>query len=206
MKIEMYSDVASPFCYLAHRRLGQALAILGDPADIEIVHRPYQLEPNQPDGPVPLRESMAVRYGCDQYEELTFSLLSVGRDDGIDFRLDRAQAVNTLQAHRLLAFTGDKYGHQTQVELKTHLFAAYFTDGADLSDHGQLAELAGRAGVDPADASHYLTSDHGVEQIRGEIVLARTMVSAVPTVVAGPVRLSGAQPVSCYLDLLRNRP
>lgn len=165
--------------------------------------RPYQLDPTLPDDPVPLSQRLLEKFGA-QVDAVTQQVESAAAGEGIDLRFDRAQAVNTLTAHRLLRLAEREYGPEIQQKLAEKLFEAHFTNGSNVADPQLLTELAVAAGLERERVVTYLASDEGLTEVRDEIVRAQRLgIRAVPTfVVDGKYAIQGAQPISTFLQLL----
>lgn len=203
MKVEIYSDVACPWCYIGKRRFEQALAAFPGGDEVEVVYRPYQLDPAAPATARPLTEALAEKFGPGAASKMS-SVVDAARAEGITMDFGRALAANTLAAHRLLRLAEHEYGRVAQHALAESLFEAHFARGADIGDPEVLAGLASAAGMDAARAAAYLASGEGVAEVKAEIRDARQLgVSAVPTFVfEGRYGVQGAQPASAFLQTL----
>jgi predicted DsbA family dithiol-disulfide isomerase len=212
MRVEIYSDVVCPWCYIGERRFARALAAFPQAGRVEVVYRSYQLDPEAPAEAVPLKQYLARRYGA-LMESMLARATETAAAEGIVMDWDRALVVNTLTAHRLLGLAEREYGAEVQRALADKLFEAHFTRGVDVADHEQLAGLAGSAGMDRARVLAYLASDEGLAETREALAQARRIgVRAVPTFVFdGEYAVEGAQPASVFLQVLegvasRNAP
>lgn len=204
MKVEIYSDIACPWCHVGKRRFERALAAFPGGADIEVTYRPYQLDPTTPEEPSPLRERLAEKFGAANLDGMNERLTQVGEAEGITFDFEKALSVNTFTAHRVLWFALREYGPAVQAALKDRLLDAYFARGANVADAEQLTAIAVDAGLDGERVAAFLASDAGVEEVRGEIDQARAVgVTAVPTFVfEGQWAVQGAQETSTFLRVL----
>jgi predicted DsbA family dithiol-disulfide isomerase len=204
MKVEVYSDIACPWCYIGKHRFEQALAQFPAAAAVEVVYRPYQLDPGAPAAARPHREYLDQRYG-PQSAQMDARVAQLGKDAGIDFDFDAALHVNTFDGHRLLRLALTGYGPRTQAELKEKLLAARFADGGNVGDHAQLADLAAAVGIDRQRALDYLGTDEGAAETTAELARARAIgVTSVPTFVfEGTWAVAGAQEVDTFRDVLR---
>ena len=203
MKVEIYSDVACPWCYIGKRRFDRALAAFAGAADVEVVYRPYQLDPDAPATAYPLVERLEKTFGPGA-GAMVQRVTDAGRSEGLDMRFADALAANTLAAHRLMRLAELEYGAAVQHALADRLFEAHFTRGLDIGDREQLTEIAVAAGLDRARVAQYLASDEGVEETRSEIDRARRLgVTAVPTfVIDGRYAIQGGQPAPVLLQAL----
>lgn len=181
MKVEVYSDIACPWCRLGTHQFHRAVAAAGAEPDVELVHRPYQLLPDAPEEPRPLMDTVVELFGPEQAEAMLAEMTRLGASEGIEYRFDRAMAVNTLTAHRLLWLAMYKHGAEVQSALATALFDAYFRDGVNVADHTQLTELAERAGLDGGRVRDFLASEEGGAEVRAQVAAARREgVTTVP--------------------------
>ncbi|HEX5404657.1 MAG TPA: DsbA family oxidoreductase [Pseudonocardiaceae bacterium] len=203
MKVEIYSDVACPWCYVGKARFERALAAYPGGKDVDVSFRPYQLNPATPEQAQPLYDYYDKLFGPG-FRSKHSSVTDVAKAEGLDFRFDRALAVNTFTAHRLLWLTQRDYGDAVQRDLKDALLRAYFTDGGDVGDHETLVGLAKGVGVDPDRARAWLSSAEGTDEVRAELDEARQLgIKAVPTFVfEGKYAVEGAQEASTFLRVL----
>jgi predicted DsbA family dithiol-disulfide isomerase len=203
MTIDIYSDIACPWCYIGERRFFRALEAFSASSEVEVAFRPFQLDPGLPVEPVPLRESLAEKFG-PRLEATLRHTAATAAAEGLDLRFDDAQAVNTLDAHRLLRLALAEGGPEAQRAAAEGLFEAHFTNGASVADADTLAAIGAAAGLDPARVRLYLASREGRDEVLAEIEHAQRIgVRAVPTFVFhGRFAVQGAQPTSAFLRLL----
>jgi len=203
--VEIYSDVVCPWCYIGKRKLEAALADYPDRDELQIVWRPFQLDPSAPAAPTPVADAYARKFGGpEQAVRIIERVTQVAAEVGLEFHMEQAQRANTFSAHRLLGWALDEHGHQAQGRLKERLLRAYFTDGLDVGDHVVLARLAGEAGLPADEAEAFLSSDEGTKELRGELEHAwREGITAVPTFVfGGRWSVPGAQEPETFLRVL----
>lgn len=205
MFIEMWSDIACPFCYLGLRRLQAAIDSVEGGAKPDLKFRSFELAPNSPprrDGNV--EEHLSRKYGVpiEQARAMNAGLRAQGEELGLDLRFDRIVLVNTFDAHRLL--------HLAQQErlgnaMKERLLAAYFTRGEDLSSHETLLEIAVEIGLDPSVADDVLAGDAFGDAVRRDEAAATDLgITGVPYfLINGAVAVAGAQPVEVFERALR---
>ena len=202
MKIEIWSDVVCPWCYIGKRRLERALGDFEHADEVEIAWRSFQLNPDTPAGTaVPTSEYLVQRFG-PQASQMTGRVAALGREEGLDLDFDAALTVNTLDPHRLLHLAADLGVGDAA---KERLLRAHFTEGADLSDPETLVRLAGEAGVDPDRAREVLAGTEYADAVRADIELAQAFgASGVPFfVIDRKYAISGAQPAETFLQALR---
>jgi predicted DsbA family dithiol-disulfide isomerase len=195
MQVEIWSDIACPWCLVGTARFEQAVAETG--VDVDVVYRSFELDPTVPVGveAPPLVDYLAQKFGDRSRVQAAHArLTSAGAELGIDFRWSIMKRANTFDAHRLLAWALRTEGSGTQRTLKKAILRAYFTEGADVSDHAVLADLAAEVGLDRALAAEVLATDAEATTVREEEALAaREGIAAVPTfVVEGRWMLQGA--------------
>jgi predicted DsbA family dithiol-disulfide isomerase len=203
MKVEVYSDIACPWCYIGKHRFERALAAFPGGDTVDVVYRPYQLDPGAPEEASSHRAYLDSRYGPGS-AAMDAKVAKIGEGEGIAFDFDHALHVNTLSGHRLLRLAEVEYGPQTQARLKEKLFAARFADGGNVGDPALLADLAAQVGIDRDRAAAYLASDEGQKEVREEIAQSRALgITSVPTFVfEGRWAVSGAQEASTFLRVL----
>jgi predicted DsbA family dithiol-disulfide isomerase len=203
VKVEIYSDIACPWCYVGKRRFERALAAFPQADSVEVIYRPYQLVPGKSDQPEPHRAYLTARYG-PQAEAMDARLVELGRAEGLPFDFDTVLENNTLLAHRLLWHALTAYGPTVQAALKDRLLTAHFAEGVDVGDRAALAALAADAGLDADRAAAFLASDEGHDEVLAEIDSARELgITAVPTFVfEGQWAVQGGQESSTFLSVL----
>ena len=207
MRVEIWSDVVCPWCYIGKRRFEQALAGFEGREDVELVFRPFQLDPTAPPGStMPVMEAYARKFGGEERaQEIIAHVTEVAAADGLDFHLERAQRANTRDAHRLLALAERKHGPAVQGALKEALLRAYFVDGRNVAEHDTLVDIAVGVGIDGGRAASMLASEEGSHELKAELDEARELgVTAVPTFVfGGRWAVPGAQDPEMLLRALR---
>lgn len=203
MKVEIYSDVACPWCYVGTRRFERALAEFAGRREVEVVFRPFQLDPAAPAEATPLMPTLERKFG-PRFRTATAPLVAAAKEEGIAIDLERALAVNTFLAHRLLRLAEREFGAAAQRDLAERLFEAYFGNGGDVGDRETLASLAASAGLDRERAVGFLASDEDERGLRAALEEARALgVDAVPTFVFdGRYAVSGAQPSALFAQVL----
>jgi predicted DsbA family dithiol-disulfide isomerase len=176
VRIDIWSDVVCPWCYIGVTRFDRALASFDGEVTIRL--HPFQLDPDAPIPGVPVREVYAAKFGGDVDATLE-RITGEGAREGLTFNWDRAIRGNTFDAHRAIAYAR-KSNHDRDLELR--LFRAYFTDGLDISDRAVLADEGVRAGLDRNKLAAYLESDDGVDEVRRELNGAYERgITGVPT-------------------------
>ena len=212
VQIEIWSDIACPWCYLGKRRFAAALATFPHRDRVEVQWRAYELSPDTPTGPgIPLAPALAQRKGLtvEQTTEMFAHVTKVAAGEGLTYDFDRALAVNTFDAHRLVRLAQERGGASLADSTLEALYAGYFTDGADLGDPQTLVELAAKAGFAAAglgndDVRALLAGAEAADHVLHDEAEARALgVTGVPFFVADrQIAVSGAQPVAVFNQLL----
>jgi predicted DsbA family dithiol-disulfide isomerase len=205
MRIEVWSDVVCPWCYIGKRRLETALA--GFPHEVEVVWRSFQLDPGAPAVPTEtVAESLGRKYGGgpEAGARMIDNVEAVAAEEGLVYRLHQAQRANTVDAHRLLHLALEDGGPALQGALKEGLLAAYFTHARNVADHDVLREVAVEAGLDPARISDVLAGDDYREAVYTDIAQAQAYgAGGVPFfVIEQKYGVSGAQPAEALRQVL----
>ena len=186
LTIEMVSDLVCPWCWLGLRRLQGAIDLVPD-LEVEVLFRPFELDPTIPAEGVDYKEYMRQRFGTDQGKErsntMRDALIAYGKEDGIPFAFDKiTRRPNSFDAHRLVRWAQGQ-GHGAAAKEK--LFEAYFANGEDIGEHPILLRIAGEIGLDTDIVADLLDRGADVETTREEQSLFRQMgISGVPTYIA----------------------
>ncbi len=201
MVVEIWSDIACPWCYVGKRRFEAALA--GFDHEVEVVWRSFELDPGAPASrEESAAEHLSAKYGMpvEEARARQAQLAAMAAADGLELNFDRVQPANTFDAHRL---THLAKAHGRQDAMKERLQRAYLTEGELLSDHETLVRLAGEVGV--PGAAEMLASDRYTAEVRDDERLAQDIgITAVPTfVVDRRVAVAGAQQPEVLRELLQ---
>lgn len=205
MRVEIWSDVVCPWCYIGKRRFESALARFAHRDDVEVRWRSFELDPTSPgDDGEPVLEHLAAKYGVsvEQAKAMQDRMTEHAAGEGLTLDFSATRRANTVDAHRLLHLAAE---HGVQDAVKERFLRAYFTDGAAIGDHATLATLAVDAGLDEADVEEVLASDRYLEAVRDDQLRARRYgISGVPFfVVDEKYGVSGAQPSDVFTELLK---
>ena len=210
LRVEIWSDVICPWCYIGKRRFERALDALSsgdDPVEVDVIYRAYQLDPTAPkDRSVPAREGYAKKFGgAERADAILDHLTRTAAEDGLAFRMDIAQRSNTLLAHRLLWLAGER-ADGSQERLKEALLEAYFVQGRHIGDRDTLAEIAAPILDSTAEeVLDFLASGSGVGEVNEELAQAASHgITGVPTyVIEGQWAIPGAQDSDTFERVLR---
>ena len=205
--LEVWSDVVCPWCYIAKRRLEQAIAGFERPALVEVRYRSYELDPRTPVGAgISVYEYLGQRYGGgpEAGRAMSDRVARAAEADGLVLDFDKAVWTSSFDAHRLVHLGLAQGGPALQSAVKERLFAAHFAEGKALDDVSTLQRLGAEAGLDEHVLAAVLASDDYAEEVRADEAEARELgITSVPFVVANrSVALAGAQPVEVFQELL----
>jgi predicted DsbA family dithiol-disulfide isomerase len=205
LEVEIWSDIACPWCYVGKRRFEAALAQFEHRDDVTITWRSFELDPEAPAERAGDRaEHLARKYGMslEQAQQAEAQMTQTAAGEGLDFRFDIARAGNTFDGHRLVHLAK---AHGLQDAMKERLLRAYFSDGELISDHEALARVARDVGLPEVEVRETLASDRYAAEVREDERTAHSFaIGAVPTfVVDRQLGASGAQPPEQLLSLLR---
>jgi predicted DsbA family dithiol-disulfide isomerase len=203
MRIDIWSDVVCPWCYIGKRRLEAALAEFPHPVDV--YWHSFELDPSAPvsrEGSY--EERLAEKYGVPVQEAaaMTARMTAAAAEDGLDFRFDLARPGNTFAAHQLLHLAAER---GVQDALKERLLRATFTEGEPIADVDTLVRLGAEAGLDADEARAVLTDSRFADDVRADEEQARRLgISGVPFfVVDERYGVSGAQPAAVLRQVLQ---
>jgi predicted DsbA family dithiol-disulfide isomerase len=203
--VEIWSDIACPWCYVGKRRFEAALAAYEHRDEVQVTWRSFELDPSAPrerehDGATHLAE----KYGTSRDEALAMQrrMTDAAAEDGLEFRFDIARGGNTFDAHRLVHLAA---AHGMQDAMKERLMRAYLTEGELIADPAVLTRLAVEAGLPEDEVRDTLATDRFAADVReDERTAERIGIRAVPFfVVDRAVGASGAHPPEALLELLR---
>jgi predicted DsbA family dithiol-disulfide isomerase len=204
LTVEIWSDVACPWCYLGKRRMEGALERFEGRDEVEVIWRAFQLQPDtprfgEPGAGAPTSEYLAARFSPAQVEEMQGRLTALAAEDGLDYHLDRGKVGNTFEAHALREAAARQGFGDAMVE---RLFKAQHVEGLRLDDPAVLADLAAEVGLDAAAAT---PTEADRQAVREEIEAAGEIgITGVPFFLFGRrLAVSGAQPSELLLEGLK---
>jgi predicted DsbA family dithiol-disulfide isomerase len=205
MRVEIWSDVVCPWCYIGKRRFETALAQFEHAGDVEVVWRSFELDPEAPrvhSEPQAERLAQKYRISLEQVKAMNARLIGEARKEGLDFHLDAATGGNTFDAHRLIHFAAES---GRAGAMKERLMKAYFTEGVAIGERAELTKLAVDVGLDESETKAVLSSDRYASAVRADEARARTFgISGVPFfAVDERYGISGAQPSELILEALQ---
>jgi predicted DsbA family dithiol-disulfide isomerase len=180
MQIDVVSDTVCPWCYIGKRRLARALAMRPD-LPVEVIWRPYRLDPTIPREGVDRRAYLKAKFGDGpRTAAMGDAIRGEAAGEGLELAFDKiAKSPNTLDSHRLIRWAGSAGVQDDVVE---RLFRAYFVEGRDIGDAMVLTDIAGSAGMDAVLVSELLARDADLAAVEREAGMASQMgISGVPT-------------------------
>lgn len=204
MKIEIWSDVICPFCYIGKRNFETALAQFADKKNIEVIWKSFQLDPAIPEVATESytdylvkRKGMAV----EQVQGMLSNVTQMATQVGLDYHLDQSIIVNSLKAHQLIQFAKSK---NLGNEAEERLFKAFFIEGKNIADTETLVQLGKDFGLDESEIKAILEDEKYKYEIAQDIQEAQNIgVTGVPFFVFDrKYAVSGAQPAEVFLETL----
>lgn len=204
MRIDVWSDVVCPWCYLGKKRLEEAVAGLDFADELQIRWRAFQLDPTATAEPTDLEAAIDRKYGPGAFRSMSRRLGALGREVGIDYRFDLAQRVTSLPALALVAWVEASLGLDAADALHERLFRAYFSEGASIADPANLVDWAVEVGADRELAGEAVATGAGRDQVVADLrAAAEHQITGVPAFVIEDVHLiPGAQDVDTMRTLL----
>lgn len=197
MKVEVWSDVICPWCWLGRARLAKAIAASPQKSEIDVVFRSFELDPTTPkDLDVSTNEMLKKKFGIGQaqIDAMHERIAGMGKEDGLEFRFDKTRTSNTFDAHQLVHLAGE---HGKRTAMVDRLFKANFEEGIRVGDRDKLLELAIDVGLALTDVASALESQRFADAVRADEAQAKKLgISGVPYfLVEGKPGISGAQSV-----------
>jgi len=205
MKIEIWSDINCPFCYMGKRNLEHALQEFPQKDEVEVVWKSFELDPYaEVDPQEDLYEKLSSKYGRlrEWAVEMSQNVTERAAELGLNYDLDSTIPTNSLDAHRLLHLAAK---HGLQDEAKERLLAAYFTEGKHIGKQETLQQIGETIGLDATTVRNMLTSDEFKEEVRKDEAEAQKLgIRGVPFfVINRKYGISGAQPAEVLLQALQ---
>lgn len=196
MKIEIWSDIACPFCYIGKRKLEKAIQKLDDSGQVEVEWKSFQLNPDLVSDPSRSTLdylSQSKGWSMEQTLQVTSQVVSMAKEEGLDFDFTQTVVANTKNAHRLLHLAKET-GHQDQ--LKERLLKAYFSEGKNVDDTATILQLAEEVGLSRSIAEATLLAEKYTDALEQDAYESKLIgVTGVPFFVFDrKFGISGAQP------------
>jgi predicted DsbA family dithiol-disulfide isomerase len=204
MKIEIWSDVACPWCYIGKRRFETALAAFPHRESVEVTWRSYQLDPTVPDhydgtelDYLSTRKGMAPNQVSQMFEHVA----AQAKGEGLNYRFDDVVVANSFTAHRLIHLAA---AHGKQDAAKERLLSDHFEHGKDIGNEEYLTSVGLDLGIDAGDVAELFSTDKYADDVRQDFAEARALgITGVPFfVINRKFGLSGAQPADTFTAAL----
>lgn len=205
MKVEIWSDVMCPFCYIGKRKFEAALAKFEHKDQVEVIWKSFQLQPDLKTDPSKnTLEHLAQSKGwtMEYTKQVTANVVAMAKEVGLAYDFDKAVVANSFDAHRLSHYAKSKGKGDAMEE---QLFKAYFIDGKNTADHQTLTSLATAIGLDSTEVMNVLTTDAFAKDVRQDIYESQQVgVTGVPFfAVNNKYAISGAQSSETFLGALQ---
>jgi predicted DsbA family dithiol-disulfide isomerase len=206
MLVEIWSDIACPWCYVGRARFAAALAQFEHRHEATVVWRSFELDPDAPaEREGSHAERIARKYGrtLEEVAEMDAQLTAAAAVDGLTIDFSRVRSGNTFDGHRLVHLAA---AHGKQDAMKERLFRAYFSEGALISDHATLQALGVEVGLPADEVRELLLTERYAEEVREDERTAHSAgINAVPCfVIDRKYGASGAQPPETLLEFLQH--
>ena len=201
MKVEIWSDVMCPFCYIGKRNFETALDQFANKSNIEVIWKSYQLDPTIPEvATESYRDYLVKVKGMDseQVKTMLDNVTNSAKEVGLEYNFDKAVMVNSLNAHKLIQLAKSK---GLGDEIEERLFLGFFTEGKNIADLTTLSELGKDIGLEETDIKTAFTDEKYLSLVNKDIQEAQQVgVQGVPFFVLDrKYAVSGAQPSEAFL-------
>ncbi len=205
IRVDIWSDIACPWCYIGKRRFESALAQFPQREQVEVVWHSFELDPAAaPLNPISMRDGLAMKYRRTPTEAqgMLDSMTRTAADEGLDYHFGDVKLANTFLAHQLIHFAA---AQGQQDAMKERLLRAYMTEGQNVNDLGTLERLAAEVGLDAGAARAALEAGTYAQAVRYDETQAQQMgINGVPFfVLGGKYGVNGAQAPETLLGALQ---
>lgn len=204
MRVDIWSDVVCPFCYIGKKRLENVAREAGITLDVH--WHSYELDPNAPVKHASSNtQRLAKKYGksIEQMSQMQQQVAEMAASEGIDFQWQQAQSGNSLNAHRMIHLAAQ---HGLADAAEEAFFHAYMTEGLAIGERAVVQQVAARIGLDDAEVNTVLDSEDFIDAVRQDEQIAQQQlgISSVPFFIFNQqLGLSGAQPREVFLQALQ---
>jgi len=200
MRVDVWSDLVCPWCYVGKRRFERALGAFAHRDDLHIVHRSFQLDPRSPRGSSsPRRAVLMAKYRLTdaEAEAMDARMTQTAAAEGLEYHLTGGVTGNTFDAHQVVHLGA---AHQCQDAVVERLFRAHFTERRSIFEHASLVQLAAEAGLEAGDVGEALAADRFAGGVTADVQEARALgITGVPFfLIDRRYGVSGAQPVDVF--------
>lgn len=204
MKVEIWSDVMCPFCYIGKRNFETALEQFDGRNNIEVIWKSYQLDPSISEVPTENYHNYLVKHkgmSLEQVNGMLDNVTMTAKDAGLDYKFDKAVMVNSLNAHKFIQFAKSK---GLGDEAEERLFLAFFTEGKNIADLTTLIQFGIEIGLEEMELKTVFTDEKYASLVTHDIQEGQQIgVQGVPFFVLDrKYAVSGAQPAQAFLQTL----
>lgn len=203
MRVDIWSDVVCPFCYIGKKRLEAAAEQAG--VELEVHWHSFELDPDAPvRQEISNSERLALKYGrtVAEVEEMQRNIAKMAAEEGIEFNWENANSGNSFNAHRIIHLA---QSHGLGNEAEEAFFFSYMTQGLPIGERETIEDVASRIGLNPVEVDDVLDSDEYADFVKFDQEVAREQlkVTGVPFFVFDQrVALAGAQPREVFLQVI----
>ncbi len=203
MKIEIWSDVVCPFCYIGKRHLEKALEQLPE-LDIDITWKSFELDPNAPvESDLDIYDTLAKKYGRDRNwaKQMNANMVQMASKAGLEYNMDKVKPTNSFNAHQLIHLAKET---GKQDEMKEALFSAYFVEGKLIGKNDVLTDIATNVGLEEDRVLEILKENIFSSNVMKDVERAHRLgIQGVPFFyINEKYGLSGAQPIETFVEVL----
>jgi predicted DsbA family dithiol-disulfide isomerase len=200
MKVEIWSDVVCPWCYIGKRRFEEAMQDFAHRDQIEVVRRSFELDPTMPQEVIETHDEMlAKKFGTSikQVKAMDARVTQLAAEVGLEYHLADAKPANSFDAHRIIHLAAQ---HGLEDKAEERFFHAHFVEGLQINDRATLVHLATEIGLDASEVEMALASDSYADDVRTDESLAQQLgITGVPFfVIDEKYGISGAQPTEVF--------
>lgn len=204
MKVEIWSDIMCPFCYIGKRRFEKALDQFEYADEVDVIWRSFQLNPDMktdPDANINEYLSDAKGWSLQQARQMNQRVTDMAAEEGLEYNMDQAVVANSFDAHRFIQFAKDQ---NKADEAEEALFRAYFTKGQNIADHATLSAIASEIGLSGDKTREMLDSNQYANQVKHDIEIASSInIQGVPFFLFNrKFAVSGARETEIFLTIL----
>lgn len=203
MKIDIWTDVVCPFCYIGNTQFNKALETFAHKDQVEVVHHSFQLMPDAPKkSDMKSHEYLAKGMPVEDAKLMNAQVAASGKKEGLDMRMEDTKILSSFDSHRLIHYAAAQ-GKQHQAVIA--LFEAYFTDTVSIADTDELIKIAKKLGLDEKETRKILESDKYADDVQSDVKRAAELgIQGVPFfVIDDKYGISGAQGVENYQSALQ---
>lgn len=205
MKVEIWSDIMCPFCYIGKRRLEKALQQFEYADDVDVQWKSFQLNPDMETDPdININDYLAKVKGWspEQTRQMNQRVTNMAKEEGLEYNMDQAVVANSFDAHRLIQFAKE---HDKGGEAEEALFRAYFAEAKNIADHDTLSAIASEIGLDSEKAQNMLDSNKYADRVKHDIEIASSInIRGVPFFLFDrKYAVSGARETEVFLKALK---